>query len=284
MKVRSAGICGSDIHLVDSPFPLGFTLGHEIGGELADGTPVAIEPIVSCQTCDPCVGGSYNMCRSGVAVGIGLDGGMAEEVVVPERCLVPLSPGLSAANACLVEPIAVAVHGIRRAGVSPGDRVAVVGGGTIGLCAVAAASAAGAKVALEARHDSQRIAGEGLGAGEAKGEYDLVVDAAGTSSALERAVALCRPGASMLLLGTYWDGMTLPGMPLCAKEIRILPSMMYSRDGLVRDFEVAAALVASRSEIADALITHRFPLGSAVEAFETARDRSAGAIKVVLEP
>ena len=284
VKIRSAGICGSDIHLIDSPYPLGFTLGHEIGGELEDGTPVAIEPIVNCQTCDPCNEGTYNLCRKGAAVGIGIDGGMAEEVIVPERCIVPLAAGLSTADACLVEPIAVAIHGMRRAGVSPGDRVAVVGGGTIGLCAVAAASAAGAKVALQARHDSQRAAGERLGAGEPKGEYDLVVDAAGTSSALEQAVTLCRPRATLLLLGTYWEGMSLPGMPLCAKEIRILPSMMYSREGVVRDFDVAAAVLASRPEIAQALVTHRYSLDSAPEAFDTARDRSAGAIKVVLEP
>ena len=71
-------------------------------------------------------------------VGIGRDGGMAEEVLVPARSLVVLTPGLSVADACLVEPLAVAVHGIRRAGVGAGDRVLVIGGGAIGLCAVLA--------------------------------------------------------------------------------------------------------------------------------------------------
>jgi 2-desacetyl-2-hydroxyethyl bacteriochlorophyllide A dehydrogenase len=284
VKVRSAGICGSDLHLVDSPYPLGFTLGHEIAGELADGTPVAIEPIVNCQTCDCCTRGAYNTCRQGAAIGIGLDGGMAEEVMVPERCLVRLAPALSVADACLVEPLAVAVHGIRRVGISASDRVAVIGGGTIGQCAVAAASAAGASVALEARHDVQRSAAEKLGAGEAKGEYDVVVDAAGTSSALEDAVKLCRPGGTLLLLGTYWEGMTMPGMPLCMKEIRVVPSLMYSKEGVVRDFDVATSLLENRPEIVDAIVTHRYSLDSATEAFQTARDRSAGAIKVVLEP
>ena len=80
-------------------------------------------------------------------------GGMSECIVVPERCLVPLAPGVSARDACLVEPLAVAIHGLRLAGVRGDHRVAVVGGGTIGLCAVAAVTGLGAPVALVARHD-----------------------------------------------------------------------------------------------------------------------------------
>ena len=99
-------------------------------------------------------------------LGIGADGGMAEELVVPEGCLVALAPGVSTADACLVEPLAVAVHGLRLAQLEPTTRVAVIGGGTIGLCAVAAATHAGAQVGLRARHDVQLAAGERLGAGE----------------------------------------------------------------------------------------------------------------------
>jgi 2-desacetyl-2-hydroxyethyl bacteriochlorophyllide A dehydrogenase len=285
VRIRSAGICGSDLHMVDSAFAPKITLGHEMAGELADGTPVAIEPIAACQTCDCCRRGDYNLCRKGptTVIGVGLDGGMADEIVVPERCLSPLAAGVSLADASLVEPLAVAVHGIRRAGVGPGARVAVIGGGSIGLCAVAAAHAAGAEVALEARHDAQREAGERLGARAFAGEYDVVVDSAGSSSALEKAVGAARPGGTLLLLGTYWSGMQMPGVPLCMKEIRVLPSSMYARDGMVRDFDVAAGLLAARPAIADALITHRFSLDEAVQAFATARNRAAGAIKVVLE-
>lgn len=285
VRIRSAGICGSDLQLVESAFAPEVTLGHEMAGELDDGTPVAIEPLVTCRTCDCCERGDYNLCREGPksVIGVGLDGGMAEEIVVPERCLAPLAPGVSVADASLIEPLAVAVHGIRRVGVGPGARVAVIGGGSIGLCALAAAQAAGAEVALVARHDAQRAAGERLGAGSVKGEYDVVVDCAGSASALGEAVSVARPGGTLLLLGTYWSGMEMPGIPLCMKEIRVVPSSMYSRQGMVRDFDVAAGLLAARSAIADALITHRFPLAEAVRAFETARDRAAGAIKVVLE-
>ncbi len=286
VSVRSAGICGSDLHILEAGFPVPFTLGHELAGQLSDGTPVAIEPIVGCGECEPCTRGDYNLCREGptTVLGVGRDGGMADEISVPERCLVPLASGVPLADASLVEPLAVAVHGLRRAGLRAGERVAVVGGGTIGQCAVAAATAAGCPVRLEARHDRQREVGQRLGAALGDdGEYDLVVDAAGTSAALEQAVSLCRSGGTLLLLGTYWEGMTLPGFALCLKEIRVIPSSMYSRSGVVRDVELAASLMASRPEIGQQLITHRYPLDAAAEAFAVASDRAAGAIKVVLE-
>ncbi len=292
VRVRSAGICGSDLHMIDGGWPLADTPGHEIAGELADGRAVAIEPIVACGVCAACQRGEYNLCPTQLAdfIGIGRNGGMAEELVVPSSCLVMLAPGVSAADACLVEPLAVAVHGLRMAQVGPGKRVAVIGGGSIGLCAVAAAGATGAEVSLAARYDAQLSAGERLGAraldpAALDALFDVVVDCAGSASALEQACQIARPGADLVLLASYWDGFSPPGMALSTKEIRILPSFMYRRypDG-GRDVDAAAALLATRPEIARILITHRLPLDAAAEAFAIARDRQSGAIKVVLSP
>jgi len=257
-----------------------------MAGVTPDGQNVAIEPIRPCAACAPCRAGDYQLCLRGPAMVLGVahDGGMADEVLVPERCLVPLPDAVPVANACLVEPLAVAIHGLQRAGFRPDARVAVVGGGSIGLCVVAAVRAAGGEVALVARHDAQRAAGERLGAVATSGSYDLVVDAAGTRSALESAVQLCRPGGSLLLVASYWEGLELPGLLLCMKEIRVVPASMYGRRGVARDIDVAAATLAARPGIADTLITHRFPLDAAVEAFRAAADRRSGAIKVVLEP
>lgn len=286
VRIRSAGICGSDLHLLGSGLPLPHTLGHEMAGVAPDGRAVAIEPLLPCGACAPCRSGSYNLCERGPSIVIGLahDGGMADEIVVPERCLVPLPAAVAAGDACLIEPLAVAIHGMQRAGLRGDTRVAIVGGGSIGLCAVAVARAAGAEVALLARHDAQRAAGERLGAVAPSGSYELVVDAAGTKSALADALALCRPGARLLLLGSYWDGFELSGLLLCMKEIDVVPASMYGRRGAARDVDVAAATLAARPEIARTIITHRFPLDAAAEAFRTAADRRSGAIKVVLEP
>jgi threonine dehydrogenase-like Zn-dependent dehydrogenase len=173
---------------------------------------------------------------------------------------------------------------LRRARLRGGERVAVIGAGSIGLCAVAAARVAGAAVDLVARHDAQREAGDRLGAGAPSDGYELVIDAAGTKSALEQAIALCRPGARVLLLATYWGGLELPGLALCLKEVDVVPASMYGRAGVVRDVDVAAGTLAANPEIAKTMISHRFPLDAATEAFATAADRAAGAIKVVLEP
>jgi len=215
---------------------------------------------------------------------------MAEELRVPERCLVRLPAGVRVEDACLVEPLAVACHGLTIAGLRAGQRVAVVGGGSIGLAAVAVARAGGARVSLEARHEHQREAGARLGAEPAGADagrgpgHDLVVDAAGTKGALERCVALARPGGVLLLLATYWEGLELPGLLLQMKEVRVVPAITYGAHGAVRDIDVAAALLARDPGIARTLITHRLPLEAAPEAFDVAARRDAGSIKVVLEP
>jgi len=287
VRVRAAGICGSDLHMLAGGFLRGVVPGHEVAGVTDDGTPVAVEPLSPCGACAPCVRGDYNLCERGPRIihGVGCDGGMAEEMRVPARALVRLPAGIALGDACLVEPLAVVLHGLRRAKLRGGERVAVVGGGAIGLCAVAAARAAGAEVLLEARHDAQRAAGERLGAeAKASGAYDLVVDAAGSESSFARAAELARRGGRIALVGSYWTPVAFPGLAVCLKEIDVVPASMYGRAGAQRDIDAAAALLAATPELPRAVISHRFPLEAAAEAFAAAADRRAGALKVVLEP
>lgn len=292
VRVASAGICGSDLHMWRMGYPIPFTLGHEIAGITSNGIPVAIEPSVYCGHCERCVRGDYNLCvrGTGTIMGVGRDGGMTEHLVVPEHCLVPLPGGVRAEDACLVEPLSVAVRGIAKAGISDKHRVAVIGGGSIGLCAVAVARRATATVHLFARHPAQMRAGEILGAtladdaGDTSENYDLVIDCAGTDAAMEQAASLCRHGATILMLATYWEGLTMPAMQLAMKELRTVASMAQGRQGLVRDVDIAAATLADNPLIAPTLITHRLPLEAAADAFAIASDRKQGAIKVAFNP
>ena len=290
VRVRACGICGSDVTMLDAGFPFAGTPGHEIAGELFDGTPVAIEPLAPCERCEFCHDGRYQICRSGIEMiyGVGRDGGMAEELIVPARSIVPLPRGIDAKTGFLVEPLAVAVHGVRRAGIDGTERVLVVGGGTIGLSAVAVATSAGAEVSLIARHPAQIRAGKQLGAllceTGAGGEYDVVIDCAGTESATAEACESLRPNGRLLMLASSWENFVLPGFTAVAKELEMVVSTMYGRSGTVRDVEAAAGILGAREEVADALITHRFPLTDAPAAFEASRDRKGGAIKVALEP
>jgi len=289
IRIAAAGICGSDLHSVEV-MPTPATLGHEFAGYLPDGRLVAIEPIAACGTCEPCRDGRPYHCRTGLQMlGGTRDGGMADMCLVPERTIVALPAAVRAADSSLVEPIAVAVHAVRLAGNLRGLSTAVIGGGTIGLCLVPALQAVGVgTVDVLARHDHQieavaRLAGR---SGEfGRNKWDVVFDAVGTGESLAQAVKMCRPGGRIVLVGMYWDGtVPMPGMELMSKELRVIPSMMYGSDHQVRDFDLAAQLLADRPEIGATLITHRFPLDAVVEAFAVARDRKAGAIKVVLEP
>jgi len=285
VHVRGAGICGSDLHMLTwGPMPV--TLGHEVAGHLDDGTPVAVWPLVPCGECDRCAAGEVTQCRRAVtqSYGIGRDGGMADEIVVEESCVVPLPEGLRVANASLVEPIACSLHALRRAGLRGDERVAVVGAGAIGLAAAAVARATGCSVDVLARHDAQRLAAERIGAGsEPDGEYDVVVDAAGTDSALKVCFDLLRPGGTVALVASYWEPVQFPQF-FSIKEPVVIGSNMHGHDETGRDMDAAARVLADDPEIASAMITHRFPLDRAAEAFSVAADRASGAIKVLLEP
>ena len=290
VRVRSCGICASDLHLARWNLPV--TLGHEFAGVLDDGTAVAVQPNAWCGSCDCCRAGETQLCRVGSSRlhGVSLDGGLADEVIVDRRYVVPLPPGVAPEIGALVEPLAVGTHAAGRVTVDPGDRVLVIGGGSIGLTAVAGLQARGLDVDLVARHAHQRAAGDLLGAGSGLAdEYGAVVDAAGTQSSLDDAVARVRPGGAVVVVATYWDPVSI-GSALLTKEVRIVPSAMYghghdhAHDHAASEFDAAAVLLAARPEVVDALVHHRFGLDDAPEAFRVAGDRAAGAIKVLLEP
>ena len=149
----------------------------------------------------------------------------------------------------------------------------------------AAASVVTNDVCLAARHDAQKMAGERLGARlQCDGAFDLAIDCAGTSDSMAQTVQLCKPGARVLMLATYWEGLTLPAIEVSMKELRLVNATTYCRHGMARDVDIAAALMARNPRIAESIITHRLPLEAAAEAFAIARNRAQGAIKVVLRP
>jgi threonine dehydrogenase-like Zn-dependent dehydrogenase len=289
IDIASCGICGTDLgYLAMGPLP--FTLGHEFAGYV-DGVPYAVEPLTRCGTCEACREGNDNRCSSPSVTRYGnfFDGALAEHLLVADYCLTPLPAGLSIDDASLVETMAVAYRGVRLAAAQPGERLCVLGGGAIGLAAVGVARHKGLDVDLEARHPHQRAVGERLGAGsvaaDAENRYDVVIEAAGSESGLARAFELVRPGGRVVLLGVYHGLVPLPGIPMIVKEATVMASMAYAVDPAGgREYANAAAVLAANPEIARALITHRFPLADAAEAFRVAADRASGSIKVVIHP
>ena len=112
----------------------------------------------------------------------------------------------------------------------------------------------------------------------------MVVEAAGTTESLARAIELVAPSGTVVVLGVHLGKVELDWMPLFHREARVIPSLGYCRHEGGREMEDAAAMLADDPEIARTLITHRFPIEDAAEAFRVAGDRSSGAIRVVIEP
>ena len=144
VAISSAGICGTDLHIYHAALgdPAGMQPGHEIAGwilaagdgtHMETGTHVAVEPLLGCGGCHPCRVGKANLCSDVRLFGIALPGGLAEYICVPESLVHPLPADLGPAAAGLTEPMAVCVRGARIGRISMGDRVAIIGAGSIGL-------------------------------------------------------------------------------------------------------------------------------------------------------
>jgi 2-desacetyl-2-hydroxyethyl bacteriochlorophyllide A dehydrogenase len=285
ISVVSAGICGTDVGFVAAGVS-GFIYGHEFAGIDDDGRGWFVEPTLYGGDCAQCRSGHTQRCTEEGHGNLGVfsDGGMAERVLVPAYTLLSLPTALDVRDACLIEPGAVAWHAVQRADVRPGERLLVLGGGSIGLLAAAAAQAAGHDVDVEARYPHQRRAAKTLGCGEPGGEYDVVIDAAGSGSSLRSAAAAARPGGRVVSTGVYQQDAPIPGVISLTKELTFVHSIAYGRHEGIREVEEVAHMLAARPEIPVALITHRFPIDAAAAAFRVAADRASGAIKVVLEP
>jgi 2-desacetyl-2-hydroxyethyl bacteriochlorophyllide A dehydrogenase len=284
IRMRAAGICASDLAYLRMGTQR--VLGHELVGIRDDGTAVSIEGMFGCGECGYCLDGRNNLCSQAtkMALGIMQDGGMVERFRVPGHKLLELPAGLDAGSGALVEPASVAWHGVRIGGTSAQTRVAVVGGGSIGLLAAAGAVAQGAAdVALNVRYPHQHEIRELLGVGEPNGLYDVVIEAAGSATSIQRSVELARPGATIVILGVVAGPLEIDFPQLLTKELTLKASLGYCGHAGRREMSEAAQLLASRPEIAGALITHRFPLEDAAAAFRTAADRSSGAIKVTID-
>ena len=284
VRVVSSSICGSDLHMLELGFFGDAVIGHEFAGIAPDGRAVAVEPTLGCGICHHCEEGARQHCDNGLRIlGVFEDGGMAEYVNVPADNLVELPTGLAVADAALVEPLAVAVHGLDRTRIRQGDKVLVVGAGPIGLAAAAALQSRGIAYDISARYEHQREVAERLGGQAAVSDgYDVVLDAVGSTSSLEQSVNLVKPRGRVGMLGSFWSPVEISAA-FCMKEAELIASNTYRCRAPGRSFEEAGNLLAERPGIARALVTHRFPLDAVEEAFAVAADRSRGAIKVVFD-
>lgn len=314
IAVESTGICGSDLHFFRGDFSprAGTTPGHEFAGRVVavgrhvsnhrEGDLVGVEPLVRCGMCEFCLTGDYHVCQSRILVGEGQHGGMSQRATVPAHIAYQVPTSVDAEGAALAEPLACSVHGFRKIGLQGHETVFIVGAGTIGLTAILAARAIGARVIVLARHPHQRAAAERLGAAEVLGEDDAskerisdliagnAIDVAvetvgGKAETLWQAQQVLRPKGKLIVLGVFTGGLVpINALHLAVKEIEMVGSMTYNaKDGHV-DYEIALEVVAGFLTEIKSLVSHRFDLSSANDAFRTAADKSTQSLKVHFNP
>lgn len=302
------GICGSDLHLLNGRLAesAGLQPGHEVAGtidavgdgvDLSVGTRVVLEPIHGCSTCFQCRTGRHNLCESSRIFGVTAPGGMAEFLSVPAQCLHVLPPEVDFELAALAEPLAVAVRAARLGGVGPRDRVVVLGAGTVGLMSVLAARTAGAReILVTARYPRQAELALSLGAETTfadaaalikagSGAADVVIETVGgQAETISESVATARRGGKIVMLGVFHGAPALPARAFMQKELTLLGSNCYGRERVVGDFALATRLLVGHRWELRPMVTHRFKLDQIAQAYATAADKTAGAIKVQMCP
>lgn len=308
MRVKNVGVCGSDLHqwTADHSWPVNYpvVLGHEFAGEIAEvgsavsdwrqGDRVVSETAAVIDINNPMTRrGLYNLDPTRKGFGYGVDGAMTRYVRVPARILHRVPPGLAMEHACLTEPCCVAYNAVvRNARIEPGDRVVVLGPGTIGILCAAMARLCGAQVAIVGlAHDQPRLKiaqqyGCEVIVGDARDwslerdglGCDGVIDAAGASATLEIALQLVRPAGWISKVGWGRQALNFSLDPLVQKNITLQGS--FSHNWPI--WERVLALLASGQLDVQPIIGGIWPLEQWHTAFE--KMHHGEVVKSVLAP
>ncbi len=280
VHVRASGICGSELHGFRSVGmrvpPL--VMGHEFAGVTDTGRRVVVNPLLACGSCERCLEGRPHQCSSRGLIGVSRDGGFAECVAVPDTSLVTLPATLEFVAAALVEPLANAVHAWRLLE-GRGNRVAVVGGGSIGLLCAEVARRYGAEVVIGETSPQRRALAGRLGIESVEnldGEFDAVIDAVGSPTTRALSTRLLRTGGTAVWVGLADPEGTLDGNALVRGEQRILGSFAYTPDEFAE-----ALLIAGDLDLSWATPVR---LADARDTFYSLANGERGIVKAVLVP
>jgi len=299
LEVVGAGICGTDLHIVDGEYETAVpvTMGHEASGTVAEvgegvdrgwlGARVVSETYFStCGRCEHCRPGRINLCPERQSIGTHVDGAFAPRLHVPARNLHRIPDWLDSHVAALAEPLACVCHSLLEpVVVRDGDAVLVTGPGPVGLLAAQVARAAGGRVYVRGMpHDSLRLeAAHALGfetstTEEGALEADVVVECSGSEAAMAFCLAAARRGGRYVQIGLAGRPVTLPLDLVCFRELTITSGFASTPSSWAK----ALALLESRSIDLEPLLSAVVPLGEWERAF--AATRAGEGIKFVLDP
>ena len=296
LAVKTVGICGSDLHVFEGRHPFveyPVLPGHEISGEIVDvgealdstliGKKAVIEPSIPRGKLPRFEPGRYNISNELRVMGFQAPGAMTEYFAAPLDNIHVLPDDFSYVLGAMVEPTAVAVHGVRLAGTVAGMDVAVVGAGTIGLLVAQVARAYGAaRIHVMDSNESRRNIATFMGFDTVTSlednAYEVVFECVGNGVALTSAIQSTRKGGTVIILGVFGDEVKISAGLIQDWELKLQGSLMYVSD----DYSEAIRLLGSQHVRIDKMITHRYPLVEVHNAFAKALERG-DVLKVVLE-
>lgn len=308
VKVEACGVCGTDVHIVDgtsrSTPPV--VLGHEYAGFVTDvakgitgvvvGQHVGIDPNISCGVCFYCRRGLVHLCSNLQALGVDIDGGMAEYSIFPVKQTYALPHDMTPELSVFIEPVSCAIHGIDLARIRAGDTVVILGGGTIGLIMLQLARNAGAaRLIIIEPHAHKRAIAQELGADVVLDPQatdvasavldltrvgaDVVIECVGRPQTTELAIELVRRGGLVELFGVCPVGEKIVIEPNAVyfKELTIVGSYVNPHT-----FDRSIAMLQSGRVKIDKFHIHKFPLEGVHEALQYQKEGRT--IKSIVQP
>lgn len=307
VAVAFTGLCGTDLHILhgnmDARVSTPLVFGHEMSGTisaLGDGVAgwhvgdgVTVMPLSWDGTCPACLAGNTHICQNLDFIGIDSPGSLQGRWNVPAETLVALPAGLRLDHAALVEPVAVAVHDVRRSQLAPGERAVVIGGGPIGVLIATVARHFGGEVVVIELDEQRRAQIEALGfttldpRAVDQAEWvtqwsggagaDVVFEVSGAAAAVLAATSLAKVRGTIVVVAIHPTPRAIDLQRVFWRELSILGARVYER----HDFETAVDLVAQGVIPADLLITRIVPLSGTQGAFA---DLEAGrAMKILVD-
>nr|WP_150959908.1 alcohol dehydrogenase catalytic domain-containing protein [Aneurinibacillus sp. XH2] len=309
IKMKSIGVCGSDIHVNHGKHPYTsypVVQGHEVSAEVVEvgsevtnvkvGDKVTIQPQVVCGECYPCTHGLYNDCEELKVMGFQTTGMASEYFVVDADKALALPADMSWEHGALIEPLAVAVHAVRRAGDIAGKKIVVLGGGPIGNLVAQTAKAMGAADVLISELSPYRLEVaqkcgiktidaknenilESIIANFGKDRADYIFECIGINVTINQAIEYARKGSTIVVVGVFGDLATVNMGYVQDHELSLLGSAMYREE----DFIKAIELVNEGLIEFDTLITHRVKFRDYSEAYDIIDQQKDKAMKVMIE-
>lgn len=310
IRIMKIGVCGSDIHVWHGKHPFTsypVTQGHEVSGEIAAlgagvenlevGQKVTIQPQVVCGKCYPCRHGKYNLCETLKVMGFQTTGVASEYFSVDAAKVTPLPQEMSFDEGAMIEPLAVAVHAVRKFGDMQGMRVAVLGAGPIGILVAQAAKGMGAESVLITDISDLRLEkarqcgvdfcvntreadfGEALVSSFGPDKADVIYDCAGNNVTMGQAIRCARKGSTIILVAVFAGMAEVDLAVLNDHELDLNTTMMYRNE----DYLGAIELVRAGKVDLKPLISKHFAFRDYAEAYRYIDENRETTMKVIID-